>query len=220
MRKIGLFMAMTATILLGVSWVEGQQDEKKKGGGKGGFGGFGGLQQRLDPLALLRNASVKKELDVTEEQMEKLSPEILAAIGKVLNEKQMTRFRQIELQERKNDAFKDDTVQSALKMTAEQKKSINTILEDSKKETTELFKAAAGGGGGGGGFQALQANREKADTITKEAKEKIYAVLTSEQRKTWRGLVGEEFKIERGFGGFGGAGGGGGFGKGKKKTDN
>lgn len=198
MRKFGLALASVSVILMSVAWVEGQQDEKKK---RGGFGGiqFGGQRQQ-DPLTLLRNASVKKELDLTEEQLDKLPAEVLSAIAKVLNEKQMKRFREIELQQRGNSALKDEAVQKKLKVTDEQKKSINSILEDSTKETTELFKGGAGAGDFKGRF-------EKMETIRKETKEKLYGVLTSEQRKAWRGMVGEEFKIERqGFGGgtFGG----------------
>ena len=51
-------------------------------------------------------------------------------------------------------------------------------------------------------------------SLRKETTEKVQAVLTSEQRKDYKQLVGEEFKLEqKGFGGgFGG-------GKNKKKKD-
>src|SRR4051812_1582117 len=128
MRKFGLIVASLAVILMSVAWVEGQQDEKKKRGSFGGAGGFQFGGQRQDPVSLLRNASVKKELDLSDEQLEKLPAEVLSAIAKVLNDKQMKRFREIELQQRGNTAFKDEAIQKKLKVTDEQKKSINTIL--------------------------------------------------------------------------------------------
>src|ERR1700738_2892298 len=114
MRKIGLVLASMVVILMSVAMVEGQQDEKKK---KGGFQ-FGGQRQQ-DPVSLLRNASVKKELDLSDEQLEKLPAGVLSATAKLLNEKQMKRFREIELQDRGNIAFKDEAIQKKLNVTGE-----------------------------------------------------------------------------------------------------
>ena len=75
MRKIGLVLASLAVMLMSVAWVEGQQDEKKKRGNFGGGFQFGGQRQQ-DPVSL-RNASVKKELDLSDEQMDKLPAEVL-----------------------------------------------------------------------------------------------------------------------------------------------
>ena len=42
------------------------------------------------------------------------------------------------------------------------------------------------------------------DNVRKETKEKIYTVLSKDQRNSWRELVGTEFKFtQQGFGGFG-----------------
>ncbi|HZZ78654.1 MAG TPA: hypothetical protein VFE62_09055 [Gemmataceae bacterium] len=208
MRKLGWFLGCGALLLLSVAVVEGQQEKKGKGGG-GGFGGFGGFRQAPGQslFTLLNSKDVKTELDVTEEQLEKLPDEVMVAIGKVLNEKQFKRFKQIDLQNRKNNAFKDTKVQTQLKMTDEQKKNIAAILADETKEIGELRQ-------GGGGFG--KGNNEKIETIRKDAKEKIYTVLTKEQRKTWRDMVGEEFKFTTPN--FGGGFGGGNFkGKNKKK---
>lgn len=206
MRKFGWFLTCSFMILGSVALVDGQQPG---GGGFGGFGGFGGGQQTA--LNILNRADVKKELDVTDEQLEKLPAEVLVAISKVLNEKQFKRLKQIDLQNRKNNAFKDAAVQTALSMTAEQKKNIASILEDETKEIAELFKG--GGKGGKGGFGGFgKGTTEKTDNIRKETKEKIYTVLSKEQRATWRELVGEEFKFAQPT--FGG-----GFGKDKKKAE-
>jgi len=211
MRKLGWFLTCSFLILGSVALVDGQQPG---GGGFGGFGGGFGAAPGSAPLTLLNNKDVKKDLDITDEQLEKLPAEVLVAISKVLNEKQYNRFKQIELQTRKNSAFKDPGVQTALSMTAEQKKSIASILEEEAKDIAELqpkFGGGAGGkggkgAGGKGGFGGFgKENQEKQDTVRKEAKEKIYTVLSKDQRKTWRELIGEEFKFTPApaFGGFG-----------------
>jgi len=206
MRKLSWYVTSVAIIFMALAWVEGQQGEKKKGGFGGFGGGFGGFgQQKQNPLSLLNNQQVKTELGLTDEQLSKLTPEVMAAIARVLNEKQMKRFTQIDLQQRGNDAFKDEKVQSSLKLTAEQKKNINGILENATKELAELK---------GGGFGDFKGQTEKRETIRKEAKEKIASVLTSDQRKAWTEMVGDEFKLNT-FGGFGG----GGFGKKGAKKD-
>jgi hypothetical protein len=172
----------------------------------GGFGGFGGGGQS-DPINLVRNKQVQKELDITDEQLEKLPDAIHKALGEVLNAKQHARLRQIELQLRGTNALSDAKVQSDLKLTGEQKESVKTILEDSRRQIAELFKGGGGKGFGGGGG-------EKAAAMRKETQEKLEGVLTADQRRAWRDMLGDEFKLEtKGFGGFGGK-------KGFKKKDN
>jgi hypothetical protein len=87
-------------------------------------------------------------------------------------------------------------------------------------ESSNIEDRRSEGGFGGGGFGGGAEAREKRETINKEAKEKIYTVLTVDQRKAWRNIVGEELKLEP-FGGFGGGFGGfkgkGGKGKGDNK---
>jgi hypothetical protein len=147
MRKFSAFLACGALLLMSVAWVEGQQ-EKKQGGGGGFQFGRGGP---TNPYDLLTRSDVKKELDVTDDQMEKLPDEVMVAISKVLNEKQFKRFRQLDLQKKQNAAFKDAFVQKELKMTDEQKKNILTIITDETKEVAELMPKFGGGGGKGKG---------------------------------------------------------------------
>jgi hypothetical protein len=182
-------VASCALILMSVAWVEGQP-----GSGKGGIPGFGGFQN--NPIILLNREEVKKELKVTDEQLERLTPEVMAAIAKVLDEKQFNRFRQIDLQQRGNNAFKDAFVVKELKITDEQKTSIVSLINDSEKEIKDLTPKKGGFGKDG------QAAREKQDAVRKETKEKIFGVLTKDQRKAYRELIGEEFKLTP-FGGGG-----------------
>lgn len=198
MRKFGLFL-VSATFLcfMSATWIHGQGGEKKKT--TGGFGnfGFGGQQTAVN---LFSREDVKKELDITQEQVDMLPSEVLAAVGRVLNEKQFKRFKQLDMQKKGNDAFKDKTVQKQLKMTDEQIKSVTTALEESAKALGEI---KGGGFGGGGGGTAAKEAQEKRDAIRKETKEKIQTALTKDQRASYRDLVGDEFKFQQpNFGGF------------------
>jgi hypothetical protein len=186
MRKFSTLMVSFGVVVLGTTWALAQQP----------FGGrFGGGGQS-DPLALLRNEQVRKELDVTEEQVEQLPDAVMKALKGVLNEKQVARLKQIELQQRGSQAFRDKHVQQTLKMTDEQVTNINTILDDSRKEMAEMFK------GGRGGFN--KETLEKVENMRKETTEKVQGVLSSDQRKAYKQMLGEEFKLERPmFRGFG-----------------
>lgn len=197
MRKIGILVGSFALGLLVVGLATGQQQQKKKFGGGGGFafGGFGGGGAG-GSLALINREDVKKELDISQEQLDKVPDAIQKALGEVLNDKQLKRLRQIDLQQRGNRAFTDAKVQKELKITDEQSENIKTILDESAKEMREMFKDGGGFGGG---------NQEKIAALNKETKEKVQGVLTSDQRKQYKQLIGEEFKFETpNFGGFGG----------------
>jgi predicted metal-dependent peptidase len=206
MRKFGVFFGGGALLLVMLGVAGGQQPGGFGRGGFGGFGGFGG-GGISDPIALVRNPQVRKELDISEEQIEKIPGAVSKALAEVLTDKQAKRLHQIVLQQRGSAAFKDPAVQKELKITDEQVRNIDTVLEDSRKELAEAFKEAKGGN-----FQGV---REKLQNMRKETNEKVLAVLSAEQRKAYRQMLGEEFKLEqRGFGGGGGFGG-----KGRKKRD-
>jgi hypothetical protein len=196
-----------AFVLVGL--VGGQQPGGKGGkGGKGGFGkgGFGAAQ--TDAASLVKMDAVKKELNITDEQNDKIPDAIMKGLAGVLDEKQITRLRQIVLQQKGTQAFLDTSVQKELKITSEQANNIKTILSDSDKERAEIMAEAKGGG-----FQGLQ---EKFTELTKETTEKVQGVLTADQRRAFKQLLGEEFQLPKGgFGGFGGGKGG----KGGKKKD-
>jgi len=179
MRKYSTLLVSFGAVVLGATWVLAQQP----------FGGrFGGGGAGSDPLALLRNDQVRKELDLTDEQVEQLPDAVMKALKGVLNDKQVARLKEIQLQQRGSQAFKDKQIQSALKMTDEQVQSVSTILDDAGKELREMFK------GGRGGFN--KESQEKMQNLRKETTEKVQGVLTSDQRKAYKQMLGEEFKME------------------------
>jgi len=208
MRFSGKVAIVLCTGVAAVGLAIGQQPG---GRGGGGFGGFGGAGVNQDPATLLRRPDVRKELQLTDEQLAKVPDAVLKALAEVLNPDQMKRLNQIDLQVKGYRALNEARVQMALKMSNEQKDSLTTILNDSDKEMKEALKEAQGGGGGFG------AVREKLTTLRKETQDKAMGLLNADQKKTWQELTGEEFKMEPlGGGGFGGKGG---KGKGKKNKN-
>jgi hypothetical protein len=199
MRRLGIALGAFVAALVTVGLATGQVPF----GGFGGFGGGGGLTSGQDPVGLLRLEQVKKELDVTDEQMDKIPAAVNKALKEVLNEQQHKRLRQIQWQLQGVNAYTDADVQTQLKLSAEQKENITNIIEDARKERRELAKDK------GGDFKA---RGERFQAIDKEAKDKVAGVLTADQRKAFRQMTGDEFKLE--FKGFGG----GNF-KGFKKKD-
>jgi len=175
------------------------------GQGFGGFGG-GGPGGGNDPAALLRMEAIRKELKVTDEQMKKLPEAVWKALGDVLDADQQKRLRQITLQLRGTEAFRDPKIQTALKLTGDQKEGIQTALDEQKKEIEDL--GPAGFGGGKFDFKGFQERQEKMQAIRKGTMEKITGLLTSAQKTQWNEMVGEEFKMPAfGFGkGFKGKG--------------
>ncbi len=134
MRRFGWFLVGGAALMMSVAWVEAQPAAANKEGQRAGsqFGGMIPGGGREDPVSLFHRArTLKKEIEITDEQNEKLPAEVMLAIAKVLNEKQFKRFKQLELQKRGNNAFKDEVVLTGLKTTDEQKKSLISIVDDS-----------------------------------------------------------------------------------------
>ena len=208
MRAIGKGMLLVAGGVLVAGWAIAQQP--------GGFGGFGrGQGGQQDVLSILRNKAVKDALKISDEQLAKVPEAVLKALGDVLTKEQLARFKQIELQQRGPQAFRDPNVQTALKMTDEQKEGVSSVLSDSQAALQELFKEMTGGKGGFGGGQGMQ---EKMAAIRKDTADRVTSILTADQRKQWREMIGDELKLETpGFGGQFGKGGTGGFKK--KRTD-
>jgi hypothetical protein len=166
----------------------------------GGFGGFGKGGQG-GPFALINTKGVAEEIKLTDDQKNKMVDAQWKAIAMVLDDGQVKRLKQLDLQQRDYRAFTDAKVQEALKMTDQQKESIKTIIADYDKEVTEMVKDfGKGGKGGGGGFEKMQ-------TLQKETKERVQGVLTKEQKRQWTEMLGDTFEFPT-------------FGKGKGKGGN
>jgi Spy/CpxP family protein refolding chaperone len=119
------------------------------------------------------------------ELFKKIGAETDKAVSGILKPEQAKRLRQIQLQQMGSQAFSEEDVVKALKITDDQKEKIKTIREDAGKEMRELFK--------GGNFEEAQ---KKMAALRKETMEKVQAVLSADQKKAWKDLTGEPFEVK------------------------
>jgi Spy/CpxP family protein refolding chaperone len=212
-RACFVFLALCAALLLASpAFAQRQQGQRGGGFGQGGIGG------------LLQNESVQKELKLEQAQIDKVkevvtkvqdnhkddfaklrdlaqderrtkgqelnqtvSEEVLKGVGDILNADQIKRLKQIQLQQEGSRAFAKPDIQKALNLTDEQKEKIKTITDDAAKEMAALFQ----------GGRQQQGNREKLAALRKDTQDKVLAVLTDEQKTTWKGMTGDAFEVVR-----------------------
>jgi hypothetical protein len=149
-----------------------------------------------DDFGGLRDLPAEERRTKMQEMMTKINAETEKAVGEVLKPEQLTRLKQIELQRAGFAAYSRSEVQTALKLTSEQKEQITTLSAEAHKEIRELMPMGRGPGGGGAGRGAgANPNAEKIAGIRKETTEKIVAVLTDDQKATWKGMTGEKFDV-------------------------
>jgi len=200
--------------------------------GRGGFGGgMGG------PVNLLANPSVQKELKLDEGQITKatelatatrekmagfrdqltdlqgaeraakqqelakpVNEEAMKSAAAFLKPEQVKRLTEIELQQRGARALTDAAIAKKLGITEDQTAKVRTILADQMSEMQEIRQAA------GNDFQSMM---PKIQALTAETNKKVMALLTDDQKKTWKEMTGEPFTIvqQPGRGGRGGRGG-------------
>jgi Spy/CpxP family protein refolding chaperone len=181
--------------------------------GRGGFGGMGGIfmltqepvqkelkftdeqkskaqdavtaarQAHMDELAALRDAPQEERAAKGTALNKTMTAEVVKALG--LNEEQLKRFHQINIQAMRAQAFAMPEVQEKLKLTDEQKTQLREIASSARTQATEILKNAGD-------------NREEARTQTvqlnKETTEKIMAILKDDQKAAWKELIGAPFE--------------------------
>lgn len=111
-----------------------------------------------------------------------LSADSYEAIKGVLDAKQFQRFKQIEWQLSGSGALLDPQLQKELKMSDEQKKKLDDILENMNKKVQEMI-------------QKKETSQEKYQAVGKDAEEKMNGVLTEEQQKSLKELKGPKFEL-------------------------
>jgi Spy/CpxP family protein refolding chaperone len=189
-------------------------------GGRGFGGGMGGGSGAM----LLSNKSVQGEIKATSEQVEKLNAlgeklmtkqreegaklrdldpaermpkqqeltrtimaDVKTGITDILKAEQVKRFEQLQLQQAGVMAFGMPRVQEGLKLTEEQKTKIRDLNQEFQPKMREAMAD-------------FQNDREgamkKMAVVRKEQNEKAMAVLTAEQRTSFKDMTGEPFEIK------------------------
>jgi len=157
--------------------------------------------KHADEFTKLRDLAAEERRTKMTELTKTVNDETLKAVGEVLKPEQMTRLKQIELQRAGFAAYSRADVQTALKLNDEQKEKVKTITEEGNKAIRELMPMVTPGAGGrpargaGGAGGAGGPNAEKITALRKETTEKIVAVLTDDQKKSWKEMTGESFTM-------------------------
>jgi len=141
---------------------------------------------------------------------EALSKQVDDKVGKILDEPQMKRLKQLQIQMEGIGAFARSEVIAKLALTDDQKAKIQQIQENGRPQGRPAFDPDATP-------EERQAAFAKMAEKMQESRAKMLkdalAVLTDDQLMDWTELTGKEFKFPQGrmgFGGFGGPGGRGG----------
>jgi Spy/CpxP family protein refolding chaperone len=191
------------------------------------FGGPGGGRGNFN---LLNNDKIQKELAITAKQkeaikkafddmqnarddlpdgedrftkMQEMFKTLQDKIAALLDEKQKTRLKEIQLQMAGPAGLANKETADALKLSDDQVEQIKKLVEAQQTDISDTFRAA-----GQVDFAEVQKEIER---LRKDGNDKILAVLTAEQKADYDKLQGAKFDMPTGGfgGGFGGPFGGG-----------
>ena len=137
-----------------------------------------------DEMAALRDLDPAERAPKMAALMKTMTTEAIKALS--LTETQVKRYTQIALQARRAQAFADPEVAAKLKITDDQKKQIQELVQDSGAKSREIF-------------QANQDDRAEAmkqiQALQKETGTKVMALMTGDQKKAWKEMTGEPFEM-------------------------
>lgn len=118
--------------------------------------------------------------------------EAMKALADVLKPEQVARLKGIHYQTLGVNAFEDEEVQKALKLTADQKSAVEAAVSESNSAMRDAFQ--------GDRESAMSKIRE----LRKDAVSKVESKLTAEQKAEYAKLIGTPFEVR--FEGRGGRG--------------
>ncbi len=115
------------------------------------------------------------------------------AAASVLKEDQMKRYRQLDLQQSGSQALSRKDVAEELKLSDEQKEKLATLQKEQGEAMGQIFR-------NGGNFRDMTederaAFRKKMGDMRKSFNDKAFAVLSADQNKKWKEMLGEPFKF-------------------------
>lgn len=144
-------------------------------------------EKRQDDFQKLGDLTPEERGPKMQELVREMRADVNKGLKDILSADQMKRYQQIELQVRGAEALGDPEVASKLNLTADQKTKLKEIQENAGQQRREIFQQAQGD---------RQAMGAKMQALQKETNEKATALLTDDQKKTWKELNGEPFEIK------------------------
>jgi len=219
--KIWAIGALVTAMIAGASFAQGPGGRGGRGGGRGMVGllSMPEVQKelKLDEAQndLLKQLGQEMEAkgramfsmlrDLPREEQEKRISAFRAdqekKVAEILDAKQMSRLRQLDLQQSGTSALGRKDVQDALKLTAEQRQRLGSVETAARERGRAEFEKIRMGG------QTM--NREQLGELFRklrtESDAQMLAVLTDAQKKQFESMKGAAFQFpERRFGGPGG----------------
>jgi len=122
------------------------------------------------------------------EHRKKAHEKLAKFLKEVLKSEQLKRLRGITLQQEGGLALGQEDVRGELKITQEQMKKFMAITQELQKKIQSLIKEAQSGG-------KPEELRPQVVKIREEYGKKLEAVLTDEQQKKWKDMLGEPFHL-------------------------
>ena len=140
-------------------------------------------------LESLAQAGEEREKKLNEHK--KMALEKLAKhLKEVLEPEQLKRLRQVTLQVEGAFALGQDDVRKELKITQEQMMKFAAIVQELHKKVEPLIKEAPRNRGA-----SRKRSDRKSSRFAKEQGQKLEAVLTDDQRKQWKEMLGPKFEL-------------------------
>ena len=161
---------------------------------------FEGMRERFQELQGLDRAEMGKKMAEIQAETAKKA---YAELADVLKPEQVARLKEIETQVAGPMALTRSDVQTALKLTDEQKGKLKDAADTFQKEVMELRQEMGlggrpGQGGGGRPDPAKQAEFQKKQAgMTKELMAKVDGMMTADQKAAWKTLTGEAVDVAK-----------------------
>jgi hypothetical protein len=118
--------------------------------------------------------------------------DLMRAFSGILDDKQMARYQQIDVQLRGWDAFADPAVQRKLNLSGDQQRQLEGLSEQWSRGMRELDELS-------------RTNREQAlrgyNELQTRTREQVNSVFNNQQRQAWSNLTGEAYNFPPPFAG-------------------
>jgi Spy/CpxP family protein refolding chaperone len=151
------------------------------GGGRPGGGGQRPSEEEM-----------KKRADA----MKAIADDTKKAVESAIKPEQSKRLSQINYQMMGTAAFSDEGVQKELKVTDSQKDKIKSISDELREDTMKIFQNGPrlqfGQQPSEEDRKKMEENTKKTTALAKEAADKIDELMTDEQKKQWKEMIGEK----------------------------
>jgi hypothetical protein len=115
-------------------------------------------------------------------QREKVEAELMKKVKEILDDKQMTRLEQIQLQASGIAMFRDPKVSEALKLTEDQRATMQESMRAMRQEVQDAFGSR---------------DPEKVAQLRKKMMDKAMEVLTDDQKAALKKLTGKPFDVSK-----------------------